>query len=279
MAATHSPYNLETAESCATCSHRGEGFFCGVAQSLLAKLEEVSFLTSYPAGAMLFVEGQAPRGVYVLCKGRAKLSVVSSEGKTLIVKIAKPGEVLGLSSCVLNRPQEVTVETLGPCQVNFIRQADFMRLMREGEFCFKVAEQLSNQYQSACRELGWVGLSRSADWKVANLLMEMIDESHGAGAPQGTFKLTLTHEEMSQMISTSRETVTRALARLRKAKVIEIHGATLIVRDPAALRRLAGSNEPVVPARLSQEPRGPGLRVASRQERSALHLGLALATV
>ena len=279
MATNHSPYNLETADSCSTCRNRGEGFFCGVAQSLLCKLEEVSFLTSYPAGAMLFVEGQAPRGVYVLCKGRAKLSVVSSEGKTLILKIAKPGELLGLSSCVLNRPQEVTVETLGPCQVNFIRQQDFMRLMKESELCFKVAEQLSNQYQSACRELGWVGLSRSADWKVANLLMEMIDESHGSGSPQGSFKLTLTHEEMSQMISTSRETVTRALARLRKAKVIEIHGATLIVRDPAALRRLAGNNDPVAPARLSPEPRG-GVRVGgSRPERSGARLGLVLATV
>ena len=60
-------------------------------------------MTSYPQGAVLFVEGQAPRGVYMICRGEAKLSVVSQDGRTLILKIAGPGEVLGLSACVMNK--------------------------------------------------------------------------------------------------------------------------------------------------------------------------------
>ena len=284
MATNHSPYNLETSEGCSSCRTRAEGFFCSLSKPLVKTLEEVSFVTSYPTGAMLFVEGQAPRGVYVLCKGRAKLSVVSAEGKTLILKIAKPGEVLGLSSCLLSQPHEVTVETLSPCQVNFIRQQDFLRLMRESETCLRVAEQLSLQYQSACRELGWVGLSRSADWKVANLLLEMIDESQATGGQQGSFKLTLTHEEMSQMISTSRETVTRVLTRFRKAKLIEIHGATLVVRDPAGLRRIAGGHEPAeapatrvvaLPSASRSDSRLPGFARRERSGSSQLRVALA----
>ena len=53
---------------------------------------------------MLFVEGQAPRGIFVLCKGRVKLSICSTDGKTLILKIAEAGEVLGLSASVSGNP-------------------------------------------------------------------------------------------------------------------------------------------------------------------------------
>ena len=61
---------------------------------------------------MLFVEGQAPRGIFVLCKGRVKLSICASDGKTLILKIAEAGEVLGLSAAVSGAPYELTAETV-----------------------------------------------------------------------------------------------------------------------------------------------------------------------
>ena len=115
-----SPYGLDIIESCLTCKVRADRIFCDLPAAALQCFEGIKYATAYPKGAVLFVEGQAPRGIFVLCKGRVKLSICASDGKTLIVKIAEPGEVLGLSASVSGKAYELTAETLDPCQVNFI---------------------------------------------------------------------------------------------------------------------------------------------------------------
>ncbi len=149
MSTVHAPYNLEVADTCLNCQLRGRGYFCHLAGEELQALAAISYSTVYPEGSVLFVEGQMPRGVYILCRGKAKLSMVSKEGKTLILRISEPGDVLGLSSCLLSQPYQGTVETLTPCQVNFIRREDFLRYIRShANAMFRVAEFLSREYQS-----------------------------------------------------------------------------------------------------------------------------------
>jgi CRP/FNR family transcriptional regulator len=243
MATYRTPYNLQPSDSCEHCGTPSDAFFCQLPESTLKKLEAISFVTSYPQGALLFVEGQLPRGVFMICRGQAKLSVVSPDGRTLILKIAGPGEVLGLSACVMDKPYEATVETLSPCQVNFIRDEDFLRLIREdSEACLRAAAQISRQYNNACRELRWVGLSRSADWRLASLLIGYCEDHPESNVTNGSpsFKMTLTHEEIAQMIGTTRETVTRAMARFKKQKWIEVRGATIVLRNHKALQAIAG---------------------------------------
>src|ERR1700693_4130482 len=87
MSTYRTPYNLQPSESCDHCGAHSAGFFCQLPPATLKKLEAMSFVTSYPQSAVLFVEGQAPRGVYMICRGEAKLSVVSQDGRTLILKI------------------------------------------------------------------------------------------------------------------------------------------------------------------------------------------------
>ncbi len=201
-------------------------------------LESIKYTTAYPKGAVLFVEGQAPRGVFILCRGRVKLSICSSDGKTLILKIAEPGEVLGLSASVSGKPYELTAETLDPCQVNFVKREDFLRFLREhNEVCLRVAEQLSDKYNTACHEIRSLGLSHSAAEKLAKLLLEWSNKNGDTRQP-GRMKLTLTHEEIAQMIGTSRETVTRLFADFKKRQFIQLKGSTLVIRNRAALETL-----------------------------------------
>src|SRR5216117_791364 len=87
------PYGLEIIESCLSCPHREERLFCNLSPSAVERLGGITSPSSYPKGATLFVEGQTPRGVFILCNGRAKLSTTSADGKTLIVRIADAGEV------------------------------------------------------------------------------------------------------------------------------------------------------------------------------------------
>ncbi|MGE5205575.1 MAG: hypothetical protein ACM3PW_08165, partial [Chlamydiota bacterium] len=63
-----SPYGLEIVESCLTCKLRAERIFCDLPNSALQAFENIKYATAYPKGAVLFVEGQSPRGIFVLCK-------------------------------------------------------------------------------------------------------------------------------------------------------------------------------------------------------------------
>lgn len=238
-----SPYGLDIIESCLTCKTRSERLFCDLPGAALQAFENIKYATAYPKGAVLFVEGQAPRGIFVLCKGRVKLSICATDGKTLIVKIAEPGEVLGLSASVSGKPYELTAETIDPCQVNFVKRDDFLRFLKEHpEACFKVAEQLSEKYNTACHEVRSLGLSHSAGEKLAKLLLEWSSRNGEAAKQEPRFKLALTHEEIAQMIGTSRETVTRLFADFKRRQILQAKGSTLVIRNKAALRLIASNN-------------------------------------
>ena len=237
-----SPYGMEIVESCITCKLRTDRIFCDLPATALQAFENIKYATAYPQGAVLFVEGQLPRGIFVLCKGSVKLSINSPSGRTVIVKLAEPGEVLGLSATISGKPYEVTAETLDPCQVNFVKRDDFLHFLKDDvEACFKVAEQLSEKYHNACKEAGSLGLSHSAAEKLAKLLLEWTSKN-GDTPKEPRLKLRLTHEEIAQMIGTSRETVTRLFADMRKRQILQSKGSTLVIRNTAALRELANLN-------------------------------------
>jgi len=106
------PSSLQVIENCKDCALQSEGFFCHLSKDALQTLESIKLTNTYPKGAVLFFEGQSPRGVFMLCRGRVKLSVCSADGKMLILRIAEPGEMLGLSAVVSDLLYKATAETL-----------------------------------------------------------------------------------------------------------------------------------------------------------------------
>jgi CRP/FNR family cyclic AMP-dependent transcriptional regulator len=231
-----SPYGMEIVESCLTCKLRAERF-CDLPPAALQAFEGIKYATAYPRGAVLFVQGQLPRGIFVLCKGSAKLAIDSPSGATVIVKVAEPGEVLGLSASISGKPYQVTAETVDPCQVNFVKRDDFLHFLKDdADVCFKVAEQLSEKYRNACKEVLWPGLSAAE--KLAKLLLEWSSKNRESAKGEPWLKLRLTHEEIAQMMGLSRETVSRLFADFRKRRLIQQNGSTLVIPDRVALKSL-----------------------------------------
>lgn len=233
-----SPYGLDIVENCLTCKLREDKIFCNLPPKAVQALNAIKYSTVYPKDAQLFVEGQSPRGIFILCSGRVKLSIGSSDGRMLILKIVEPGEVLGLSATVSGKPYELTAETMAPSQVNFVKRDDFLRYLREhNEVCLRVAEQLSDKYNTVCREIRSLGLSHSAAEKLARLLLDWAEKQRHKQQPD-RIKLTLTQEQIAQLIGTSRETVTRLFTDFKKRQFIHVKGSTLVIRNRAALETL-----------------------------------------
>jgi CRP/FNR family cyclic AMP-dependent transcriptional regulator len=236
----NTPYGLEIVDSCLTCKLRRGHWFCGLSADVLKMLSAVSHLSTYPGGAVLFVEGQMPRGAFVLCSGKAKLSTTSRDGKVLILKIAEAGEVLGMSAVIAGEPFELTAETAGPCQVNFVERDALMRLMeKNGEFGLHASQALSREFQSAYRDIHDLVLARSSAGKLARLLLSWTPIREKFEPSEVRVRASLTHEEMAQMIGSSRETVTRLLSELKKKEFIRLDGSTLVIRNRTALEALA----------------------------------------
>ena len=225
-------------DSCSTCEVRDEHFFCGMSEKTRYALEEISFVSFYPQGTRLFGEGQFPRGVFIVCSGRAKLSISSRSGKVL-TRIADSGEVLGLSATLEGRPYEGSAEMLERGQVNFVRRDQFLALLnRNPEASLRVALNLSSDYFAVHEQVKVLALSDSVAEKMARLLLSWCAKS-GRETDRGIhLKFSLTHGEIAQMIGVSRETVTRLLGDLRGKGIIHLKGSNLFITDKAALQNL-----------------------------------------
>ncbi len=235
------PYGLSIIDNCVTCPVREEHLFCNLPLPLLQRLNEIKSTAVYPKSAMLFIEGQLPRGVFLLCTGKAKLSTSSREGKTVILNLAEAGDVLGLNATISNRPYELSAEMMEPGQANFIARDALLQFLREnGEIALRVAEQLSRNYYSAFEEVRMLGLASSPSEKLAKLLLSWSADAAKSADPSH-IKLTLTHEEIAEIIGTTRETVSRLFSEFKKKQLLQLKGATLTIRNRPALEKMMRS--------------------------------------
>jgi CRP/FNR family transcriptional regulator len=231
---------LPIPENCTHCKLRKTNWFCGLSPDLLKSFSSASRLSSYPGGVPLFHEGNRPRGAFIVCSGRVKLSTTSREGKVLILKVAGPGEILGLSAVISGSAYETTAETVGPCQVNFVERESLIRMIEGNtEMSLRSIRFLSTEFQSVYRDIHELVLARSSAGKLARLLLSWTRPESERTERETHVPESLTHEEMAQMIGASRETVTRLLGDLKKKEFIRVEGSTLIIRDRPALEQMA----------------------------------------
>lgn len=105
-------------------------------------------------GQELFLEGQAPEGVYILYSGRAELSVTDAHGHQVVLGAALPGEVLGLSAALSGKYYEETAIAAITCQTGFVKCADFLRFLdHHPEAAFWVVQLLSNRVTTTLEQL------------------------------------------------------------------------------------------------------------------------------
>ena len=119
-------------------------------------------MAAYSGGTELFREGHLARGVFLVCEGKVRLWGSSESGKKLTVRIAGPGEVLGLSAMFSKGPHEVTAETLGSSQLAMIKCNDLRHfLQRYPQVCLQALRLLSNNLHAAYGLVRAVGLLRT----------------------------------------------------------------------------------------------------------------------
>lgn len=230
------PFQFQVQDNCNTCAWRKQRLFCSLSGKALEQLQRIALLDLHPAGKVLYAEGQPVEGVYILCNGRAKVSTTSERGSVIILKIALPGEALGLEAALMNRLHRETAELLDACQVKFVPREKLVSYFVENtQAALKAALQMNLNYDSAREQVCRMGFSSSGTQKLAHLLMVWARQS-SCGRVKTSFTVPYTHEELAQMIGSTRETVTRVLTKFRQNRMLEVEGKTFTVTD---VRQLA----------------------------------------
>lgn len=194
----------------------------------------ISYLNSvHGRGKVLFAEGDPARGIYILRAGRAAISISSSEGRVVILRMAQPGDVLGLNAVLRSSTYDTTVKTLEPCRTDFISRTELLKLMGTSQARTQaILKMLSHELTELTERTKSVLLLQTATARLAKLLLEWSRKS-------SQIDRVFTHEEIAQMICSSRETVTRLLASLSRRNIIQITPDSLLIRDRGTLEEMA----------------------------------------
>jgi len=206
---------------------------------MLQELESVTSFSFCAPGTVLFVEGQTPHEVFVLLEGHVKLFMNSHDGRRLIVHIAGPGEVLGLSSAFTSSLHRATAETLYPSRIACVGCEDLLKfLLVHPGAAQAAARELSESCDRTYTRLRTIGVTPSNRSKLARLLLEWA--AQGKATDRGTqIHVALKHGEIAECIGTCRESVTRILRDLQRWNVIELRGSLLTITDFSALEQCA----------------------------------------
>jgi CRP/FNR family transcriptional regulator, cyclic AMP receptor protein len=234
-------HTQETTSNCRNKVQRMGDFFKNWSLAALDDWASMEHPHSYGPSHALFAEKEETHGLYVVLEGEIRISINSSEGKRLSLRIARKGDVLGLSSTLSGRPYETTAETLYPAKVALIGRREFLGfLSRHPEIYMNVTEELSRHVSMACHQLRTVGLSASAPEKLARLLLEWSENDLSTGCC-GRVRFSLTHEEIGEFIGASRETVTRTLSTFKHRRLVSFRGSMLEIPNRMALASYAGA--------------------------------------
>ena len=199
-----------------------------------SKISNLNLLHS--RGNVLFNEGEPARGVYILRTGRATVTISSSEGHFVMLRLAQAGDVLGLNSVLRGGSYDTTVKIFESCRADFIARSELIEVMQRSQAGAQaILEMLSRELAELTDRAKLLLLSRTACGRLARLLLEW--------SKQDTARLdrVFTHEEIAQMICSSRETVTRLMASLSKQQIIRVTSDSILIRDQPALQKLAFS--------------------------------------
>lgn len=240
-------------------------FFRSLSSEGWQECQTIIVPVSYPAGKTLFHEEESPASILILLEGSVKISLNSSDGRKMILRIAKPVELLGLTSVLSGASYDITAETVFPCRFASIPRRMFLDFLTRNPVAYQaLARMLSWEMSRACEQMRIIGLSSSAAVRLARLLLSW---SASARPREGRIRLSvpLTHAEIGECIGVARETASRAMIELRQRGLIEVRGSVVHIANRFDLAAFAHQVYPVLPPALHPQcPPGPAMMLTAR---------------
>jgi CRP-like cAMP-binding protein len=217
-----------------------------LAPAELSRLESRARVRKYPGHCPVYLPADQADAVLLLASGRVKIGSLTTDGKESILAFIEPGEIFGELAIFGSGLREEIAQTIEPSTVVMFPRAVFWECMqRHTDISLGVTKLIGLRRQRIERRIKYLLFQSSRD-RLIHLLLELADQ-YGQATPQGVFiRLKLSHQDLANIIGSTRETVTVLLGELQTERQLELGRQKIVLLD---LRGLAASAHADLPAR------------------------------
>ena len=202
----------------------------------LLRMAECKTSYTIKKGEPIFEEGEVTNGIYCIKDGVCKLSKLSDNGKDQIVKLVKPGELLGQRSMISDEPANLSAVALEDMEVCFIPRSEVMQFFTQNnQFSMNVMRTICDDLKGADDHM--VNMAQKTVRQRLGETLIYLEETFGKNE-DGSLHIQLSREELAGMIGTATESCIRLLSELNKSEYIELIGKKIKLLDKSKLKRL-----------------------------------------
>ncbi len=206
---------------------RGIPLFSHVIDSDLEQIASHLIERRYPRNTTIVEEGLAGDYMYIIREGRVKVTKLSDDGREKILEFLDAGSFVGEMALLERAPRSASVKTLTGVRLLALSRNDFLGLLRKSpDLAMAVIQELSRRLRTVNDQASALSFQRVKD-RTVGLLERLAKDPHGAGGRRST--PALTHQQIADMIGTSRETVTRVVKDLKTSGWLEQEGKRYLV--------------------------------------------------
>jgi len=227
------PFDL----SCDSCTIRTHPLFRHLEEQELQEIMLNKITETYKRGSIVYQEGNRMKGFCCVQSGIIKIYQTGFDGKEQIIRFAKPGDIIGYRSVVSNEPACTTTEVIEEAVLCHIPTEILLNLVKtNGNFAVELMKL-------TCKELGEANsyitdiAQKTVKERLAEILIHLDDE-FGVDS-QGVLNISLTREELSNIVGTATESIIRLLSEFKNQAYIEINGRKIKILDKPGLKYIA----------------------------------------
>lgn len=213
--------------------------FADLSDAEVGRIGDAAPMKELPSGQLLYSPDRPTEVLFILKRGRIRLYQIGADGRTVTTAIIGAGQVFGEMTVLGQHLEQTYAEATEPCVVCLMSRADVERLLlSDPRIATRVAELLGSRVAELERRLGDTVL-KSVPERIAATLARM--------AMSGGTTIRLTHEQLADLVGTSRETATKVLGELADRRLVGLRRGRIVVHDPAQLLALSDSGALMVP--------------------------------
>lgn len=214
--------------------------FSGLSKQDLDKVGAIAHEKTIPRKEIIYTPEDKNEVMFILKKGRVRIFKLSAEGKMITLAILKDRDIFGAMSLIKGGVSKAYAETLEDSYICAIRQEDFHNLIKEiPEIALGLIEKINQKLKEAEDRIADL-VFRDVPGRIASVLLKLA-EQFGKDSPAGTqISFKITHQELADMVGTTRETATVILNELKEDNVLKIEEKYITVLDEKALKEWAG---------------------------------------
>ncbi|MFZ5648461.1 MAG: Crp/Fnr family transcriptional regulator [Bacillota bacterium] len=202
----------------------------------LAEIDSMVMERNYQKGRILFVEGEPGEAVFFLREGRVKISKQSEDGREQILHFIHPGEMFAEVVLFDGGSYPATAEAVEDSKIGMIRNTDMERITLENPgIALGILKIMSRRLRLAQKQINELALMDTSRRMVSTLLFLAAEQ--GVPSEKGTvIDMSLTNQDLANMIGTSRETANRILSDLRRQKAVQVDKKQIVITDMKRLK-------------------------------------------